>query len=306
MLLFHRLGFVSLFLSSYLIQSTLAENNGVGIPSENSAKELVDRETPCIALGTCFRGNTGGKTGGDDKRTAKCSPDQCPKFCQPSQSQKRNFLGGPTTKGLLTLRKRFFKPTKPEKLVNEVLKKPYTSNLSEDPNQFEWHLFDDKEYASAIKGLSGCTAIIAASSKGVFSSHLWEEDRNTNEDLKLENYKTTISTLKNKLSPHKDDLSNGEAFIMLPSQTTNSKKELYEAEIVSALKDAVKDASGLDPKTILYVPLDWKKSTTLGTNERGTAAVLYDPKYKPDENGEPKRAYRVYLESKDPVSERTF
>ncbi|KAL8935063.1 MAG: hypothetical protein Q9216_005597 [Gyalolechia sp. 2 TL-2023] len=300
MILFHQLGFASLFVSSYLVRSTVAERIGIGIRSQSSSKGSVHEKASCIALGTCPLSK---RDDDEDNRAAKCSPDQCPKFCKPGQ---RNSTGGSLGRRGFALQKRFFEPSAPDQLVNEVLSEPYTSNLSPDPNRFEWHLFDDKEYAAAIEGLSGCTVVFALSSKGVFSSHLWEEDKNTNEDMQPANYETTVRTLRDKLSTHKDDLSGGEAFIMLPTQPNNSNRDLYKAEIVSALVDAVKDASGHDPNIHKYVPLDWKKSPTLGTNERGTAAVLYDPKYKHKKKSKPKKAYRVYLQSKEPVSEKKF
>lgn len=154
--------------------------------------------------------------------------------------------------------------------------------------------------------MSGCTAIIAASSQGVFTAHIWEEDTNTNGDLQLANYKSTVATLASKLSPHKGDLATGEAWIMLPTQPNDSKRDLYAAQIVSAIKSTVADASGLTPQIVSYVPLDWKKSPTLGTNQRGTAACQYDPAYKAQPGDNPTRAYRIWMESTAPISEKKF
>ncbi|KAL8711201.1 MAG: hypothetical protein Q9220_004346 [cf. Caloplaca sp. 1 TL-2023] len=209
-----------------------------------------------------------------------------------------------TTKSVLALDKRMFEPSKPDQLVNELLKEDYTDNQSYGDSSFKWHAFNGKEYAAGISGLSGCTAVIVASHKGSFIAHLLEEHKDTNHDLQPDNYKKVVKSLKDKLSPHKKNLKDGEAFIMLPTQPKNSQKDLYKAEIVQAIKDAVKDGSGLDGKITSYVPLDSAKSPTLGTNQRGTAAIQYDPKFKKDDKT--KKAYRVWMESTSAISEQTW
>ena len=324
MLTLHRTGLISLFLAFFWVNLSVSDITGLDAYAQSSQpRALLEREDSCIALGTCPDDKPGAllsspplppsrvarsalttSTATPSNRTL-CSPDECPKYCQPGSNKiRRSFLGGFSS--LQALRKRFFEPSAANQLVNELLSQSYTSNLSPDPSKYEWHAFGDKEYASAIKGLCGCTAIIAASSKGVFTAHVWEEDPNTNGDLQPGNYKTTVQTLSSKLSPHKSDLANGEAWIMLPSQPNNSNRDLYPAEIVTAIKNAVSDASGLTPKIVSYVPLDWKKSPTLGTNQRGTAAAQYDPAYKPKPEDSPVKAYRLWMESTTPISEKTF
>lgn len=231
-----------------------------------------------------------------------CQPAECPRFCTPGNlltipKSKRSFSGAPSAQWL---RKRFFEPTDSNQLVNELLEQPYCGNLAAEPNTpstYIWHAFDSNEYASATKGLSGCTAILIASQTGVFSSHIWEQDPNTNDDLQEANYANTMRTLSTQLIPHASDLAGGEAWIVLPSQTNNAKRPLYAPDIVAAITNTVKAASGLTAQTVLYVPLDWKKITVLGTNQRGTAAVQYDPAYKSSAGAGPGRAYRLWAES---------
>ena len=308
-----------------------------------SRASLSKRETACIALGDCpgddpepqisstaatqgtsaldpgpastgspvtassstpVASDTPNPTSSGDSDRAKCSPDECPQLCEPSKNstlRHRSLVG---SLGAQALRKRFFEPTNPNTRVNELLEQSYTSNLSPDPSKYEWFSFADKEYAAAIKGLCGCTAILAASPKGSFTAHMWEEDKNTNGDLQPANYKATLQTMTSQLSPHKDDLAGGEAWVVLPTQPNNSNRMLYPAEIVDAIKKAVSDASGLTVQTNTYVPLNWKTSPVLGTNERGTAAVQYDPAYKPQPDAEPGKAYRLWAGGQQ-LSEKT-
>lgn len=77
-----------------------------------------------------------------------------------------------------TLDKRFFEipADPPGRFVIELLKKRYTTNLSPDPTRCEWHAYEPtKQYASAIKGLSDCTAVFVTSPKGMFSAHRGHE-----------------------------------------------------------------------------------------------------------------------------------
>lgn len=106
-----------------------------------------------------------------------------------------------------------------------------------------------------------------------------------------------------QLAPHATDLVGGEALIVMPSRTNDGSKPLYSPDIVTAITNAVNTASGLTATTVLYVPLDWKKSPVLGTNFRGTAAVEYDPNYESPTGV--LRAYRLWAE-KAQVSQKTW
>ena len=70
------------------------------------------------------------------------------------------------------------------------------------------------------------------------------------------------------------------------------------------LKKTVEDASALTPTVQWYVPQDWKVSDVLGTNELGTGAIQYVPKYK-DKKGDTVKAYSIYSENKQ-LSEKTW
>ncbi|KAL8945981.1 MAG: hypothetical protein Q9222_007561 [Ikaeria aurantiellina] len=297
---FRQAGLLSLLSTLCLVSLASGQINAAGDDDPDVGGILGERESTCIETGTCPSIQDR-----DDDRT-KCNPDQCPKVCKPGKSKKRSFSGGLTTRSTFALNERFFEPSAPNQLVNELLRKDYTENQSEGPSSYKWHHFHDKAYAAAIKGLSGCTAVIVVSEKGAFTAHLFEEDPHTHHDLQEKNYKKTVKSLKDKLSPHKKDLKDGEAFIMMPSQPNNSNKDLYGADTVKAIKDAVKDASGLEGTRISYVPLDSAKSPNLGNNERGTAAIEFDPKYKKDGKGDSKKAYRVWMESLTPRSEKTW
>ena len=229
----------------------------------------------------------------DDRK--KCSPEECPVYCTPSSSESTVQVRA------LELFKRFFDipQTRPGSFVNQLLLQPYTENLSPDPTKCSWHSFDDnREYASAIKGLSGCTAIFAASGKGVFSSHIWEEDVNTNADLQPNNYVATLETMKSELSPHKDDLAGGEVFIILPTLT--QRRRVYSDEINAAIEAAVNDASGLTATISIYTARPWDTTPGFGDDERGAMAFQFDPNYQNVGN----RAYRIYQEN-NLLSEKT-
>jgi len=147
-------------------------------------------------------------------------------------------------------------------------------------------------------GLCGCTGVFIASEKGAFTAHIWEKDTNSGTDLSEKNYKNTLETLKSKLSPHKDDLKGGVAYIMMPGIYGKKKKEVYPQKVRDAIVAAVKDASGLTPEVTKYTPLNAKGNNDLGKNQRGTGATLFDPKYKKDKNSDEKRAFRIYIENK--------
>jgi hypothetical protein len=166
--------------------------------------------------------------------------------------------------------------------------------------------FGTTQYAAAVKGLCGCTTIFAASPKGAFSSHIWEENKNDHKDLQPKNYKNSLKDLTEQLTPHKAALTGGEAFIILPRDPQQGgSKPLYAQEIVDAIISTVSSASGLNPKVTWYTPLDWKADAdVLGTSQRGTGAVQYDPSYK-DDSGKKHKAYRIYSEN-TLLSEKTW
>ncbi|CAF9921532.1 MAG: hypothetical protein HETSPECPRED_004576 [Heterodermia speciosa] len=225
----------------------------------------------------------------------KCSPKECPKYCTPSNSSSSLPARS------LGLSKRFFEipSTRPGTFVNQLLTQSYTDDLSPDPTKYVWHSFaNNAEYASAIKGLSGCTAVFAASANGVFSAHIWEEDVNTNADLQPANYQSTLNTMKAQLSPHKDDLAGGEVFIILPTLTR--ARRVYSDAINQAIEDAVNEASGLTATVSIYTARQWDSTPGFGDDERGAMAFQFDPNYQTSGN----RAYRIYQEN-NLLSEKT-
>lgn len=54
------------------------------------------------------------------------------------------------------------------------------------------------------------------------------------------------------------------------------------------------------PEVVWYKPLNAGGNNNLGKNQRGTAATLYDPKYKnpKDNDAKEERAFRIYVENK--------
>ena len=231
--------------------------------------------------------------------TPLCSPAECPKACGNSTNSTVQAL-----KRFLepeTLDKRFFEipSDNPGGFTQELIRKRYTDNLSPDPTKFVWHAYEaTKQYASAIVGLSGCTAVYVTSPKGMFSAHLWEEDRNTNIDLQRRNYEATLEKLKSAISAHKDDLAGGDAFVIIPTKPGRKGTRRYAAEIAAAIPAAVKDASGLDVTEQEYGPLNWKTTPNFGFTERGAAAGQYDPKYKDPSTGKTGPAVRLYSENR--------
>ena len=235
-----------------------------------------------------------------DEDRIPCSPDECPQFCSTGNSTvhfepAKRFLEPPA------LDKRFFDipTTNPGEFVIQLLKKRYTDDISPDPSKYVWHPYEPtKQYASALIGLSGCTAIFITSPKGMFSAHIWEVDNNTKEDLRKANYMATMRKLTFELAGHKADLVGGDAFIILPTKTGKPGTRLYAPEIVDALVSTVRDASGLEPNQQEYGPLNWKTSPGFGTYERGTAAGQYDPKYKDPKTGKTGPAVRLWSENR--------
>ncbi|MCJ1279853.1 hypothetical protein MMC21_007677 [Puttea exsequens] len=228
----------------------------------------------------------------------KCNPDECPKYCSIGNG------GSQTKRSLLSklaaeagLEKRFYENSDADQFPYELLKQSYTTNICPDKgkNTYIWRALDAarNNYAAALQGLSGCTTIFVASGKGIFSSHIWEQDQaNTpTRDLQPNNYEDTIKDLKDALSAHKDDLTGGEAFLIIPTDPDNNGQLVYDQDIVNALSQAINDASGVSPTQKTYDPLDFETSTELGTNRRGTFSFEFDPKY--NSNGQTTRAYRI-------------
>ena len=227
---------------------------------------------------------------------SKCSQKICPKLCDlGSGSAKRSI----ETFNYNPLTKRFYEFSNPDTFPYDLLKQSYTLNIcptKPSSNTFYWKKFLRGQYAAALQGLCGCATIIVASGNGVFSSHLWENDEaNTPpQDLQPANYQATLTDLKNNLSPNKDELSGGQAFLIIPMDPDNTDSYLYGSTIVDAMKQAISDASGITPQVATYIPLDYATSTELGTDRRGTASFEFDPSY--EANGQTGKAYRVISE----------
>lgn len=272
-------------------------------PATGSAKpaKLAKPNKPKEPSKPVITTNTNSATTKTTEDRTTCNPDECPKFCEADSSK--------TAKHPRDLFKRFFEiPTdNPGLFVNRLLGQTYCENLSNPPNKYRWTKFDTKrrEYAAAIKGLCGCTAIFAASEKGGFSSHIWEENKNDNKDLQPKNYKKTMEDLAKALSLNKDDLKGGEVHVILPKNPKNTGQPLYEQAIVDAIKKTVEDSTGLGAQLKWYIPEDWKKSAVLGTNELGTACIQFDPKYTPKGASKPVKAYRIWSENKQ-LAEHTW
>ncbi|KAL8784270.1 MAG: hypothetical protein Q9195_009106 [Heterodermia aff. obscurata] len=272
------------------------------VPRNELPRAIIERQaTPFPASNvTPAALPTNAATDPDDDRTP-CSPDECPQFCSTNNSSThfspaKRFLSPSTS-----LSKRFFNipSTNPGQFVIQLLQKRYTDDLSPDPSKYVWHPYEaTKQYASALIGLSGCTAIFITSPKGMFSAHIWEVDNNTREDLRKANYAATMRKLAFELAGHKEDLVGGDAFIILPTKTGRPGTRLYAPEIVDALVGTVRDGSGLEPTQQEYGPLNWKTSPGFGTYERGTAAGQYDPKYKDPATGKTGPAVRLWSENR--------
>lgn len=253
----------------------------------------------------------------------KCNPSQCPKYCSVFGDQstnpgeipprkRRSIVGIPHHE--IGLDRRFYENTNADKFPYELLKQGYTNNIcpTGGKNTYIWRRLSTQrnDYAAALQGLCGCTTIFVASKNGVFSSHIWEEDQaNTpKRDLSPGAYKDTLIDLTTALSPHKDDLSGGEAFLIIPTNPDSSatpdnpENYLYGVNIVNAILQAIKDAAGIEASVKKYDPLDFETSTVLGTNRRGTFSFQFDPKYIT--NGGTTRAYRIIGEG-TVYSERT-
>ncbi|KAL9101795.1 MAG: hypothetical protein Q9163_002991 [Psora crenata] len=228
----------------------------------------------------------------------KCNQDECPKFCSIGSDDMNTSLEG-KREFENPLVKRFYENSDADKFPYELLKQSYTRNIcpsSPQTNMYIWKGLSTQrgDYAAALQGLSGCTTIFAASGKGVFSSHIWEEDKVNSppKDLQENNYKATMEDLTKELSKHKDDLDGGEAFLIIPKDPENTDNNLYDQAIVDALVNAIKSASGITPQIMTYIPEDFATSETLGEDRKGTFSFQFDPKYKPGD-GDATRAYRI-------------
>ena len=168
---------------------------------------------------TTSAGPTG--TGDPIPDTPICSPAECPQACGENNSTNSSVAVCKRFLEPFTLNKRFFEipSDDPGSFTLQLSKKRYADNLSPDPTKFVWHAYEPtKQYASAIVGLSGCTAVYITSPKGMFSAHLWEGDANTHIDLQRSNYEATLQKLKDEIAPHKDDLADGDAFVIIPTK----------------------------------------------------------------------------------------
>ena len=276
------------------------------LPRNGLAHEIIKRQAD-TTIGTALPASdtTSAALPDDDpdEDRTRCSPAECPQFCSTNNSTvhfspaRKRFLSASPT-----LSKRFFEipSTKPGQFVIQLLRKRYTDDISPDPSKYVWHPYEPtKQYASALIGLSGCTAIFITSPRGLFSAHIWEEDTNTNEDLQPANYLSTMQKLSFELSGLKADLAGGDAFIILPTKTGKPGTRLYKPEIVDALVSTVREASGgLEPTQQEYGPLSWDRSPGFGTYERGTAAGQYDPRYKDPVSGKTGPAVRLWSENR--------
>jgi len=233
----------------------------------------------------------------------KCSQEECPKFCDlGSSTAKRSVIDENVE--ISHLDKRFYENSDKDKFPYGLLGQSYTKNICPpEVNSFIWKRLDIQrgQYAAALEGLCGCTTIFVASAKGVFSSHIWEQDDNTPpRDLQANNYQATLNDLKSALGGHKDDLKGGKAYLIVPTNPdsngtpNNPDNYLYGTEILNAINKAISDSSGLQPRLIKYNPLDFKKSTILGTNRQGTFSFEFDPNF--GVNGKSTRAFRVIAE----------
>ena len=245
----------------------------------------------------------------------KCSPAQCPKFCDLGNSDdtKRSI---PESDFTFPLDKRFYENANPNQFPYQLLSQSYTTNVcpSQPRNTYIWRNLATQRsaYAAALQGLSGCTTIFVASPKGVFSSHIWElSEVDPPRDLQAANYVATLQDLQTALSAHKDDLADGgEAFLIIPTDPDqqqppagNPNNYLYGTQIVDAIVQAINDATGgLQARITTYSPLDFETSTELGTSKRGTASFQFDPNYT--DGGTTSRAYRVVIEG-NLVSQKT-
>ena len=238
----------------------------------------------------------------------KCSPAECPKYCDVGSNSAKRSIDLEDSR--LGLNKRFYENNDPDQFPYQLLLQSYTRNIcpsSPVKNTYIWKGLETQrgDYAAALQGLCGCTTIFVASSKGVFSSHIWENDETNNppRDLQPANLQATLQDLKGQLSPHSGDLAGGEAFLIIPTDPdgtanpNNPNNYLYGVDTVNAIIDAVNTASGgIQPAVTTYNPLDFEDSDELGTTSRGTASFQFDPKYQA--NGQTSRAYRIISEGR--------
>lgn len=236
----------------------------------------------------------------------KCSPAECPKFCGLGNSTAKRSIGE-EDRDLRPLEKRFYENANPDQFPYQLLGQTYTRNIcpaSPLTNTYIWKNLARQrgDYSSALQGICGCTTLFVASSNGVFSSHIWEEDQ-TNDpprDLQPANYQATLQDLQTQLSAHQSDLTGGEAFLIIPTDPdgtanpNNPNNYLYGVDIVNAINNTIIQATGFVPAITTYNPLDFETSTELGTDRRGTASFQFDPAYTA--NGQTGRAYRVIAE----------
>ncbi|MCJ1267959.1 hypothetical protein MMC22_007845 [Lobaria immixta] len=295
--------------STYAIETGA---NPCGYTSPPAAGPTSLPTTNCDGAGAGLTSTSAPAPSATSSGRTKCNPSQCPKYCSvfggqstnpgdiPSK-KRRSIIGIPHNE--VGLDRRFYENSNADQFPYELLKKNYITNIcpSGGKNTYIWRGLSTQrqDYAAALQGLSGCTTIFVASKNGVFSSHVWEQDEaNTpKRDLSPGAYKDTLADLTAALSPHKDDLSGGEAFLIIPTDPDsnatpdNPENYLYGVDIVNAILQAIQDAAGIEATVKKYDPLDFETSTELGTNRRGTFSFQFDPKY--NNNGETTRAYRI-------------
>lgn len=236
----------------------------------------------------------------EDGKRIKCSPDicnngQCDVPDDKPAKTKRYVFGSPSRAS--DLAKRMLDTTNVDIYPLNLAKQKFNVNIlgpikKRDRNTYFWQSLArrTKPYAASVTSLHGCTTLFVASAKGVFSSHLWEENPNPGfPDLSEGKYEQVAQELKDELSKHKDDLKDGEAFLIVPLDPDTEKNQmlLYGENIVKALEGAIKDASGITAERKTYVPLDGTDDD-LGEDRRGAFSFEFDPNYKPDNVPKPK------------------
>ncbi len=214
----------------------------------------------------------------------------------------KRFLNGPIS----YLAKRFFEAPISE-FVNQLWGEAYNHDIS-DGNSFLWHPFtNDAEYSTTIIGLCGCTGIIGASTTGMFSAHLFEEGAMEGDpDLQPANYQALMTRLSTALTPYRGALVGGQVWLVMPTKEADAPggggagTQLYDPEIVQAIRTTVQQASGLLPNIFWYIPLDC--ALTNPWFERGTMAGQYDPAWTDPATGKHGPAYKLWSEQSTPLA----
>lgn len=101
------------------------------------------------------------------------------------------------------------------------------TKLSDSALRDAWIPFGTEPASVTISRLTGCTAVIAISQKGMYAFHIWEDGEG--DVLSPARYKTTLANVQAKLASKKEELAGGELYLYMPTNPDQAGQLLYDS-----------------------------------------------------------------------------